>query len=153
MKCNADGLAIIKDFEKCRRHAYLPTPDDVPTIGWGATGPDIKLGLSWTQEQCDERLKHDLEWREKKLTQLLEDTPTTSNEFSAMLSLVYNIGFGDPTRVPPIPGLTTSSVLRRHKLGNKAGAADAFMMWIKQKGKTLSGLIRRRQAERLLYLS
>jgi hypothetical protein len=54
-------------------------------------------------------------------------------------------------RVPNIPGFITSSVLRRHKLRNYAGAAEAFAMWVKQKGKTLQGLIRRRAAEAKLY--
>lgn len=152
MKLNTAGLALLKTFEKCRLRAFLPTPDDVPTIGWGATGSDVRLGLVWSQQQCDDRLAHDIAWREDKLTRLLENVPTTSNEFSALICLVYNIGFGDPSHVPPIPGLITSTVLRRHKLGDKQGAADAFLMWDKQKGKVLPGLLNRRKAERNLYL-
>jgi GH24 family phage-related lysozyme (muramidase) len=38
MQMNARGLALLKSFEKCRLEAYLPTPDDKPTIGWGAPG-------------------------------------------------------------------------------------------------------------------
>src|SRR4051812_39515861 len=126
MQMNAKGLALLKSFEQCRLKAYLPTPDDVPTIGWGATGPDIHLGLTWTQEQCDARLQADLAWRERTLTDLLLGSPTTSDQFSAMCSLAYNIGFGDPAK--NIPGLIPSSVLRRHKLRNYAGAAEAFAM-------------------------
>ena len=52
--------ALIKSYEQCRLTAYLPTPNDVPTIGWGATGPDIVLGMTWTQAQCDARFTTDL---------------------------------------------------------------------------------------------
>jgi lysozyme len=96
-------------------------------------------------------LDSDLRWREEKVAQLTEGHPTSDNQHAAMTCLAYNIGFGDPSR--NIPGFITSTVLRRHNLGNYGGAADAFMMWIKQKGQVLPGLIRRRQAERELYLS
>lgn len=152
MQINARGLALLKSFEQCRLAAYLPTPKDRPTIGWGSTGSDIRLGMTWTQQQCDERLEADLAKFENRLTDLLLGIPTTSDQFSAMCALVYNIGFGDPAHVPPIPGLITSTVLRRHKLRNYTGAADAFLMWNTQKGKVLPGLTRRRAAERLLYL-
>jgi lysozyme len=148
---NAAGLALLKSFEKCRLTAYLPTPNDKPTIGWGHCGPEVHLGLTWTQAQADAQLAADLRWRDEKVAQLTEGCLTTDNQHSAMVSLAYNIGFGDPAKNEP--GFTTSTVLRRHRLGNHAGAADAFMMWIKQKGKVLPGLVRRRSAERELYLS
>ena len=149
---NDAGLALLKSFEKCRLQAYLPTPNDKPTIGWGHTGPEVHIGLTWTQEQADAQLEADLKWREERVCQLTEGCRTTDNQHAAMVCLAYNIGFGDATAVPPFPGFATSTVLRRHKLGNYGGAADAFMMWIKQKGQVLPGLVRRRQAERELYL-
>jgi lysozyme len=152
MQMNARGLALLKSFEKCAFVGYLPTPDDKPTIGWGHCGPEVHVGLVWTQEQCDAQLEADLAWRERTLTDLLLGIPTTGDQFSAMCSLAYNIGFGDATTVPPFPGFSTSTVLRRHKLRNYSGAADAFLMWNKQKGRVLPGLTRRRAAERLLYL-
>lgn len=149
MQMNARGLALLKSFEQCRLVGYLPTPNDRPTIGWGHCGPEVHVGLVWTQAQCDAQLEADLAWRERTLTDLLLGVPTSSDQFSAMCSLAYNIGFGDPAR--NVPGFISSSVLRRHKLGNYAGAADAFAMWVKQNGKTLQGLIRRRAAEAKLY--
>jgi lysozyme len=106
--------------------------------------------MTWTQQQCDERLEADLAGCERKLTELLIGIPTSSDQFSAMCSLAYNIGFGDPAR--NVPGFITSTVLRRHKLRNYSGAGEAFLMWNRQSGKILLGLTRRREAERALYL-
>jgi lysozyme len=42
-------------------------------------------------------------------------------------------------------------VARKHKAGDHAGAAAAFALWNKSKGKVLAGLTRRRAAEAALY--
>jgi lysozyme len=60
-----------------------------------------------------------------------------------MVSLAYNIGMAAFGR---------SSVLHRHNAGAHDKAADAFLLWNKAGGKVLPGLVRRRNAERALYL-
>jgi len=137
-------LDLIKRFEQCRLKAYLPTPDDVPTIGWGSTGPDIRLGMAWTQEQADARFALDMARLADKVERLLGDAPTTQHEFDALVSLAYNIGTGDK-------GLGGSTLLRLHKAGDKAGAAAQFARWNHQAGKVLNGLTIRRAAEAALY--
>ena len=37
-------IALIKKFEGCKLVAYL-CPANVWTIGWGATGPDVRRGI------------------------------------------------------------------------------------------------------------
>ena len=77
-----------------------------------------------------------------------DDVPTGENQFAAMVSLCFNIGSGN---------FKTSSVLRRHREGDDAAAADAFLLWDKAHvdGELveLDGLLRRREAERTLYLT
>lgn len=143
-------LDLIKRFEQCRLHAYLPTPNDVPTIGWGSTGPDIHLGMTWTQAQADARFALDVARFADAVEKLLGDAATTQGEFDAMVSLAYNIGIGSADPNKP-GGFTRSSVLRLHKAGDKAGAAAAFLMWNKQAGKVLNGLTIRRAAEAAMY--
>jgi lysozyme len=150
MQVNAKGVALIKGFESCRLNAYQDG-GGVWTIGWGHT-EGVKPGDTLTQPEADELFERDLCIREVTLTRVLEGIPTTSNQFAAMCSLAYNVGFGDPNRVPPIPGLKTSTVLKRHKLGNYPGAAKAFALWNKDNGKVVRGLTRRRAAEAALYL-
>lgn len=137
------AIALIKRFETCRLDCYLPTPQDRPTIGWGTTGHDIALGMSWTQAKCDARFERDLGAFARGVESLLVKAATTPAQFGAMVSLAYNIG---------LHAFERSSVLRLHRVGDKAGAAAAFLAWDKAGGKVLAGLAKRRKAERDLYL-
>lgn len=136
--------ALIRDYEKCRLKAYMPTADDVPTIGWGSTGPDIKLGMTWTQAQADARFAADLARFAGKVSGLLGAAPTTQAQYDALVSFAYNVGYGDG-------GLKTSTLLRMHKAGDYVGAALQFARWNKQNGKVLNGLTKRRAAEAAIY--
>lgn len=139
------GIDLIHSFEQCKLEAY-PDPgskDGTPwTIGWGSTGPDIKRGTVWTQEQADERFARDISSFAAKVDALVGDAPTKQNQFDAMCSLAYNIGTN---------GFAKSTVLRKHKAGDYLGAARAFLMWNKNDGKVMRGLTRRRLAESDLY--
>jgi lysozyme len=133
---------FIKGFEACRLKAYMPTPKDVPTIGWGSTGPDIHMGMTWTQEQADARFAADLARFGATVAGLLSGAPATTYQYDAMVSLAYNIG---------VDGFRQSTVRRLHNAGDYHGAAEAFALWSKQAGKTLNGLVRRRAAEAAMY--
>jgi lysozyme len=143
MRPSATCENLIKGYESCRLVAYKPTPDDVWTIGWGATGPDIKKGTVWTQKQADDRFRADLDAFGKGVATWLAGKPTTQAQFDAMVSLAYNIGMG---------AFSGSTLLQYHKAGRFADAADQFLRWNKQAGVVLKGLTARRQAERALYL-
>lgn len=135
--------AFIKGYEQCRLKAYLPTADDVPTIGWGSTGPDIKLGRVWTQEQADARFASDLAEFAAGVRKAIGDAPTKQCEFDALVSIAYNVG---------IAAISRSTLMRLHVDGDHKRAADQFLRWVYQKGKVLNGLVKRRTAERLMYL-
>jgi lysozyme len=140
------ALAILRGAESCRLAAY-PDPgsgNEPWTIGWGATGRDIHSGLRWTQAQADARLVQDLGRVSAQMTQACGSAPTSANQFGAMSSLAYNIGFGNFLR---------SSVLRFHHAGEHHDAGAAFGAWNKGAGRVLPGLVRRRAAEAALYLT
>jgi lysozyme len=68
----------------------------------------------------------------------------TSNQFSALVSLVYNIGSGN----------FQASTLRRLINRNEyEKAADEFPKWRRAGGRILPGLVRRRGVERALFLT
>ena len=139
------GVALIQGFEQCRLHAYLPTPNDVPTIGWGTTGPDIHLGLTWTQAECDARFSQDLARFARSVTQLLVGgDATTQNQFDALVDFAYNEG---------AQALHTSHLLMFHRAGDYARASNQFPLWNTQKHIVLNGLTKRRNLERALYLT
>jgi lysozyme len=141
MKTNEAGLALIRQFEGCRLKAYK-CPANVWTIGYGWTH-GVKSTDQWTQAQAEEMLVKGLDQYENAVQSAIGAHSTTSNQFSALVSICYNIGAGN---------FVKSSMLRHHKAGDYAKAADAFLLWNKAGGKVLNGLIKRRQAERALYL-
>jgi len=133
---------LVKSFEGCKLTAY-PDPasgNDPWTIGWGSTGPDVHCGLAWTQEQSDSRLIADVARVGRSVANIVGDT--TQNRFDAMVDFAYNLGVGN---------LMGSTLLKLHKAGDYAGAADQFQRWDKGAGKVMPGLLRRRLAEAQLY--
>ena len=146
MKMNARGLALLKSFEGLRLDAY-PDPatgGDPWTIGHGHTGPDVKPGRVITAGEAERLLQRDLERFEAGVAELVGDAKTADDQAAAMISLAYNIGLAN---------FAKSTVLKRHKLGNHMGAANAFLLWNRAAGRVMRGLMRRREAERALYLS
>lgn len=146
MKIGAAGLALIKSFEGLRLTAYL-CPAGVPTIGYGHTGLDVShadVAAKWTitEAQAEEILRRDLGRFEKAVASCIA-RPLTQNQFDAMVSLAFNIGAA---------AFRGSSVVRRFNAGRTTEAADAFLLWNKAGGKVLPGLVRRREAERALFL-
>lgn len=143
-KLSQAGLDLIKRFEGLRLTAYR-CPAGVLTIGYGWTHPidgkPISAGTKITLEKAEELLEKGVA---PYCAAVEKSCPSaTDNQFAAMTSLCYNIG---PA------AFAKSSVARYHAGGEFKRAADAFMMWTKGGGKTLPGLVRRREAERALYL-
>lgn len=139
------ALDLIKQFEGCKLTAY-PDPGsggDPWTIGYGSTGPGIKRGVTWTQAQADARLEGDVRYFADGVRGLLAGAPTTDNQLGAMTSLAYNIG---------ISAFANSTLLKRHRAGDHAGAAQQFLQWVNAGGKRMQGLVNRREAERRVYL-
>jgi lysozyme len=134
------GRKIVKDAEGLKLKAYK-CPAGVWTIGYGHTGnvkPDAKI----TEHQADAILSVDLDHAEKCVDKLCPDV--NQNEFDALVSLAFNIGTGSFAR---------SQVLWFVKSGAKDKAADAFLQWTHGGGKELPGLVKRRNAERQLFLT
>lgn len=144
---NYAGLAILKKWEGCELEAYL-CPAKVWTIGYGSTGPHVKPGLKITQAEAERLLDEDLKRFEIAVAKAAPRS--TADQFSAMVCLAFNIGLGSAK--DSVPGFLTSTLLRRHLVGDHKGAAAAFGMWCKADGQTLSGLVKRRADEAKLYL-
>ena len=142
---------LVKSFEKLRLRAFLPTIHDVPTIGWGHTGPDVRLGMVWTRAQADAAYVTDVAEVVAPLNRALFGIPTTQGQFDALFSFAYNEGLGSPSTKGK--GLLGSTLFRKHKSGDYAGAVKEFDKWVYQAGVRLKGLERRRDAEQALYLS
>ncbi len=148
MKISQAGINLIKSFEAFRSKPYLPTPNDVPTIGYGSTyyedGTRVKLtDASITESHATDMLVKNLSKFEEAVNKNVKIV-LTQNQFDALCSFVYNIGIGN---------FSSSTLLKKLNANDIHGAADQFLVWNKQAGKVLNGLVTRRNKERTLFLS
>lgn len=136
-------LPLIKEWEGCRLRAYPdPATGAAPwTVGYGATGPDIKRGTTWSQEQSDADLAQRLDRINAIVTQAIR-VRLTPRQRAALVSLTYNIGTG---------AFVSSTLLRFINDGDYNRACGQFGVWILAAGKVMVGLIRRRAAEAELF--
>ncbi len=139
MPINDKGLALLKSFEGCALQAY-PDKKGRWAIGYGSTR-DTYPGLKITIEDADDRLIGDLRSVELMVNGLVH-VPLNSNQLSALLCFVYNVGVGQ----------FASSILLK-LLNNKEYdlASLEFPRWDKETGITAPGLLRRRIAEQTLF--
>jgi lysozyme len=145
MKISDAGLALISSFEGLRLTTYLD-PVGIPTIGWGHTGPDVRLGMTIIRARAVELLREDTSGAAASVNRLVT-RPLTQPQFDALVSLVFNAG-----TAPLSPG----TLGRKLNAGDVAGAAAEFGRWVKGKDKrgqfvTLAGLVRRRAAEEAMF--
>jgi len=139
MKISANGLALIKHFEGCKLKAYK-CPAGIWTIGYGSTGSHVYEGKVITQQEADNLLVSDLERFERQVDSL--DLPLKQHHFDALVSFSFNLGFGS---------LLKSTLLKKLKANDFDAAASEFLKWNKAGGAVLTGLTKRREAERKLF--
>ncbi len=141
MKTSENGRDLIKSYEKLRLTAYMPTPKDRPTIGWGHT-KGVKLGDKITREQAEQFFSEDLSRFEECINQAVT-VALNENQFDALAAFVFNVG---PT------AFVTSTMLKKLNEKDYVGAAGQFKRWNKQAGEVVAGLTRRREEERQLFV-
>ena len=144
---NQATVDLVKEFEGFRAKAYK-CPAGVWTIGYGTTtragvGLEVVEGEEITEAEAEYYLHKGLEKFAVEITGAITK-PINENEFGAFVSLAYNIGSGAFRR---------SSALRYFNAGDKVKAANAMLLWNRGGGKVLKGLVRRREAERTLFLT
>ncbi|MBR1754009.1 lysozyme [bacterium] len=141
MNVSENGLNLIKTFEGCRLTAYK-CPAGVWTIGYGHTGSDVKQGLKISRERADSLLKQDVLVHSNNVSRLVK-VPLTQNQFDALVSFEYNVGYAN---------FSKSTMLRLLNQRQYLAAANQFDRWIYANRKVLSGLVKRRKAEKTLFL-
>ncbi|MDL2300867.1 glycoside hydrolase family protein [Lachnospiraceae bacterium OttesenSCG-928-D06] len=135
------GIDFIKSFEGCVLTAYEDSAK-VWTIGYGHTS-GVMPGMKITAAQAEIYLKFDVAVFERAVNKYVTAT-ISQNMFDALVSFSFNLGTG---------ALKNSTLLRKLNNGDIKGAADEFDKWIYAGGVMLSGLVRRRKAEKELFLS
>tara|TARA_B100000214_G_scaffold372929_1_gene352166 strand:- start:963 stop:1406 length:444 start_codon:yes stop_codon:yes gene_type:complete len=141
MKISLEGLSLIKKFEGCKLQAYYCS-GGVLTIGYGHTG-GVKETDVITQEEADKLLKGDVLRFEKYVEDNVK-VELDQSQFDALVAWTFNLGVGN---------LKSSTMLKKLNNGEFESVPFEMRRWNKAGGKTLDGLIRRRQAESLLFES
>jgi len=135
----------IKKWEALRLRAYLPTPFDVWTIGYGHTSTAYE-GMVITEAEAERLLRKDLAWVRAAIAKHV-DVPLSQEQYDALASFIFNLGEAN---------FRSSTLLRKLNASDYVGAANEFPKWNKQRqgGKLveLRGLTRRRAHERELFL-
>ena len=145
MKVSQKGIKLIKEFEGCYLKAYQDS-GGVWTIGWGITNADkaitgttVKAGLKITQATADKWLLESLEKISiPKVMKYDAKYHWNQNQFDSMVSFCYNIG--------NIDQLTDKGARSIDTIARK------ILLYVKDNGKVLKGLQRRRQAEHDLFV-
>ena len=139
MTTSLNGILLIKKMEGFRGTAYS-CPGGTLTIGYGTTR-GVSPNMTVTEAQADMLLRRDLVFIENQINSL--GLRLKQNQFDALASLVYNIGWGN---------FVKSTLLRLTRLDpDHTGIPNEFRRWIYAAGKPMAGLSHRREAEIALY--
>jgi lysozyme len=114
------GLAVSEGYSDI---AYIPTKDDVPTLGFGTTtrpdGSPVRMGDRTDPVQALQRKARDIEKFEGALKTCVR-VPLYQAEYDVYVDHAYNIGSG---------AFCSSSIVKRLNAGDYPGACDAILMW------------------------
>jgi len=142
MNISGRGLAVLKRFEGLRLKAYL-CPAGVLTIGYGSTGPHVKMGMEITEREAEKLLLDDVSRFENAVNRLVK-VPLTQGQFDALVLFCFNIGVG---------AFEKSTLLSVLNMGRYGEVISQFKRWNKVKGQVVNGLVNRREAEIGLWQS
>lgn len=159
MKTGEKGIALIKAFEGCRKRPYR-CPAQLWTVGYGKLMYPEQATLKmperlayplrseddrvFTPEEIDAFLAEELYSVERGVARYCPAAAHNQGQFDALVSFAFNCGLG---------ALQRSSIRAAFNRGEVDTAADGFLKYTKAGGRELAGLVRRRNAERALFLS
>lgn len=136
---NAAGLALVRAYEGLRLEAYQDG-GGVWTIGYGHTH-GVKQGDTISAARAEHMLEADLMAAEAAVRRLVK-VPLTDNQFSALVSFVFNVGDAQ---------LAKSTLLRKLNDSGHGKVPACLKSWIFDNGKVQPGLVKRRAAEAALW--
>ena len=131
-------IPVVTYYEGKVNRTYVD-PVGVLTSCYGHTGPELKPGQTFTDEQCLAQLEADLTKHAIALDCVR--VPLTDGQKAAFLSFAFNVGNG---------AFCSSTLVRRANTGDMPGACAELSKWVYAGGKQLPGLVKRRAAERAM---
>lgn len=134
------GLAMTRQFEGCRLHAYQDCVG-VWTIGYGHTGLDVTPGRTISEFEAEALLRADVKEAVACVNRAVT-VPIEQHQFDALVDFCFNVG---------VRAFTRSSLLLTLNQGQFEEAAAEFGKWVHAGGKVLPGLVKRRAAEAAMF--
>ena len=155
LSLSAAGLIALAVSEGYQEVAAPPIKGDVPTHGFGHTGPDVKPGDKTTPVRALITLHGDVSATERTLHRCLGDVQLTQGEWDAFMSLAFNVG---------AQRVCASTLVRKlHQTPpDYDGACREILRWTYFQGKNCAepqnarlcgGIARRRQQEYRLCIA
>ena len=132
------SVPLVQKYEGTVLRSYRD-PVGIVTACTGHTGPELKMGQTYTRQECEEMLYKDLAKHADALACVSQ--PLTDGQRAAFVSFAFNVGEG---------AFCGSTLVRKANAGDIDGACAELSRWIYAGGKQLPGLIKRRAAERQL---
>jgi len=167
MKISEKGEHLMHFFEGYRNKPYRCSAA-IWTVGWGHAMYSDQLKLPnvrkegytglirsdyqlkgedarvWSKDELVDLFKVDINTFERGVLRLSPTLANHQSKFDAVVSFAYNAGLGNYQR---------STIRMKVNRGEWEAASEAFMSWTKAGGKEVAGLVKRRKAEKALFLS
>ena len=167
MKLSHAGAELMHRYEGCRNRPYL-CPAHIWTIGYGHVlyqqqirlpmvkkeGESVQIRKEfplaegdnrvWSKEEINALFATDVATFERGVLRLVPGVSGRQGAFDALVSFAFNAGLGN---------LQRSQIRIRANRGEWEAAAESLMDWTKGGGRVLPGLVKRREAEKALFLS
>ncbi|WP_440264709.1 glycoside hydrolase family protein [Duodenibacillus massiliensis] len=135
-KLSEGGFKRLQKLEGFSATASRPIKGDKLTVGYGHTAA-VKEGQTMTREEAAAQLEKDVKPFEKAVSNAVK-VPLTQKQYDALVHLAFNIG---------TEAFKSSTVVKRLNAGDMEGAKAAWGRFVKAGGKTVKGLVNRREAE------
>ncbi|SMC27199.1 lysozyme [Andreprevotia lacus DSM 23236] len=130
------AASLTSHFEGRVDHTYRD-PVGILTSCVGHTGPELRMGQTFSAAQCDAQLYADLLKHADALNCIKR--PLSDGQKAAFLSFAFNVGNAR---------FCDSGIVRKANAGDLPGACAELGRWVYAGGRQLPGLVQRRAAER-----
>lgn len=113
-------------------------PVNLPTVCVGRMDKKLSLGTRFTLDQCMDMLAEDWKKHQEQLDRVVKVPYKSVWQQQALTDFTFNLGIGN---------VKSSTLLKLLNQGKHVEACQQLTRWIKAGGKTLAGLVKRRNKE------
>lgn len=135
-------LAFVPRWEGTVLKTYKD-PIGIITACEGHTGPELRMGQTFTPAECGEMTAGDLVWHARGVQDCTAGTALTDGEVAAWTSFAFNVG---------VTAFCKSTAARLINAGQRRAACDELFKWNRAGGRVFQGLVNRRAAEHALCI-